>query len=98
MRYAHNAVRRRVWDSGAGRDWVDVPVWTLDPPVLPTKTPISIFLSTDNCEQAEVLFINDEYQLMWWLHDDECKQGDGGRGWRVVGGRLSITPVRERCR
>ena len=26
-----NAVRRRVWDSGAGRHWVDVPVWTLDP-------------------------------------------------------------------
>ena len=27
----HNAMRRRVWDSGAGRHWVDVPVWTLDP-------------------------------------------------------------------
>ena len=32
--------RRRVWDSGAGRHWVDVPVWTLAPPVLPTKTPL----------------------------------------------------------
>ena len=36
----HNVVRRRVWDSGAGRHWVDIPVWTLDPPVLPTKTPL----------------------------------------------------------
>ena len=35
----HNPMRLHVWDSGAGRHWVDFPVWRLDPPVLPTKTP-----------------------------------------------------------
>ena len=36
----HNAMRRRVWDSGAGRHWVGVPILDVGPrPSYPLKPP-----------------------------------------------------------